>query len=257
MDALVPDFERRKAKVVPVYETLKTVYGELDWHSTDPMDELISCILSQSTSDINRDRGFDALKAAYPSWGAVAAAPIEELTDVIRPAGLANQKAPRIQAILRRIADERGAYNIDHLRDLPLDDARDWLTSFGGIGPKTAAIVLCFAFGRESFPVDTHVHRVGQRIGFLPEGISADRAHPVMESLFPVEWHYSGHIYIIRHGRETCTARVAHCDRCPITAYCDFFARVSAAASGDPEPGGPKPKARTRKPLPRTPKDTA
>lgn len=234
MDGIVPDYERRKAKVVPVYETLRAVHGELEWHGTDPMDELVSCILSQSTSDINRDRGFDALKAAYPSWGAVANAPTEELIDVIRPAGLANQKAPRIQAILQRIAEERGAYNIDFLRDLPLDEARNWLTSFAGIGPKTAAIVLAFAFGRESFPVDTHVHRVGQRIGFLPEGISADKAHPVMEALFPVEWHYSGHIYIIWHGRSICTARVAHCDRCPITAYCDFFARISNTANENP-----------------------
>lgn len=234
MNTIVPDYERRKAKVVPVYETLRAVHGELEWEGTDPMDELVSCILSQSTSDINRDRGFDALKAAYPSWGAVASAPTEELINVIRPAGLANQKAPRIQAILQRIAEERGAYNIDFLRDVPLDEARDWLTSFAGIGPKTAAIVLCFAFGRESFPVDTHVHRVGQRIGFLPEGISADKAHPIMETLFPVEWHYSGHIYIIRHGRTICTARVAHCDRCPITAYCDFFARIASAAEEKP-----------------------
>lgn len=234
MNSIVPDYERRKAKVVPVYEALRAVYGELEWVGNDPMDELISCILSQSTSDVNRDRGFDALKAAYPSWGAVADAPTEELIDVIRPAGLANQKAPRIQAILQRIAAERGAFNIDFLRDMPLDEARDWLTSFVGIGPKTAAIVLCFAFGRESFPVDTHVHRVGQRIGFLPEGISADKAHPIMEELFPVEWHYSGHIYIIRLGRAICTARIAHCDRCPITAYCDYFARITRAVEDQP-----------------------
>src|SRR5690606_27839117 len=146
------------------------------------------------TSDINRDRGFDALKAAYPSWGAVASAPTEELIDVIRPAGLANQKAPRIQAILQRIAEERGAYNIDFLRDLPIDEARNWLTSFTGIGPKTAAIVLCFAFGRESFPVDTHVHRVGQRIGFLPAGTSAGKAPPILEAAVSAGWPGSGRI---------------------------------------------------------------
>lgn len=256
MNDSVPDFERRKAKVDPVFEGLKGVYGVLEWRpGVDPMDELVSCILSQSTSDTNRDRGFYALKANYGSWGEIAEAPVEELIDVIRPAGLANQKAPRIQAILQRIAEERGAYNIDFLADLPLDEARQWLTSFDGIGPKTAAIVMCFAFGRPSFPVDTHVHRVGQRIGFLPNGISADKAHPVMETLFPPERHYAGHLYIIYHGRQTCTARVAHCERCPITAYCDYF-QAAAAAGVQPEAsrqppassGKPPKGSRARKP---------
>lgn len=229
MNSTIPDFARRKAKVEPVFEALKGVYGEIHWQAgVDPMDELVSCILSQSTSDTNRDRGFFALKAAYGSWGDIANAPTQDVIDVIRPAGLANQKGPRIQAVLQRIAAERGEYNIDFLADMPLDEARRWLISFDGIGPKTAAIVLCFAFGRPSFPVDTHVHRVGQRIGFLPEGISADKAHPVMETLFPNEKHYAGHIYLIYHGRQTCTARVAHCERCPITAYCDYFARLAS-----------------------------
>ena len=231
------DLKRRKAKVVPAYEALEKVYGRLEWHpGIDPMDELISCILSQSTSDINRDKGFHALKANFASWGEIADAPTDELITVIRPAGLANQKGPRIQSILQRIARERGAYNIDFLADLPLDEARSWLISFDAIGPKPAAIVLAFAFGRPSFPVDTQVHRVGQRIGFFPEGTSADKAHPMMEALFPVEWHYSGHIFIIQHGRDTCTARVAHCERCPITAYCDDFQARAKARAEQPEP---------------------
>lgn len=249
MSGIVPDFERRKAKVIPIYEALQRVYGPLEWRpGIDPLDELISCILSQSTSDTNRDRGFHALKASYSTWGEVADAPTDELIDVIRPAGLANQKGPRIQSILQRIARERGAYNIDFLADVPLDEARQWLTSFDGIGPKTAAIVLAFAFGRPSFPVDTHVHRLGQRIGFFPASTSADKAHPIMEALFPVEWHYSGHIYIIQHGRQTCTARIAHCERCPITAYCDYFHALKAEANEAPPAKSLKPKTRGRKP---------
>ncbi|GIK28382.1 MAG: endonuclease III [Anaerolineae bacterium] len=224
------DEKRRKAKVKPVFETLRGVYGDLEWQpGSDPMDVLVSCILSQNTSDTNRDRGYYAMKAKYPTWQDVVDAPTPELAEVLRPAGLSNQKAPRIQRVLERIYDERGAYNIDHLADMPLDEARAYLTSFNGIGPKTAAIVLCFGLGRPSFPVDTHVHRVGQRIGLLPNGISADNAHPVMERLFPVEWHYAGHIYLIRLGRDTCTARIPHCERCALTAYCDYFAALEPA----------------------------
>ncbi len=222
--------KRREAKVKPVFEALRKVYGDLEWQpGIDPMDELVSCILSQNTNDANRDRAFYAMKAKYPTWQDVVDAPTPELVDVLRPAGLSNQKAPRIQRVLARIYEERGAYNIDHLAAMPLDDARAYLTSFEGIGPKTAAIVLCFAFGRPSFPVDTHVHRVGQRLGLLPNGITADKAHPVMERLFPAEWHYAGHIYLIRHGRDTCTARAAHCERCPLTVHCDYFAALELA----------------------------
>ena len=190
------------------------------------MDELVSCILSQNTSDTNRDRGFDALKMRYPNWQAVIDAPLDELIDTIRPAGLSRQKAPRIQAILEYILAERGEFNIDFLEDLPLDEAKAWLTALNGIGPKTAAIVLCFSFNRPAFPVDTHVHRVGQRIGLLPEGISADKAHDVMEAIVPPEDHYAFHINLIQHGREICRARNPLCERCPITEYCDYYRKV-------------------------------
>lgn len=226
----VSDFERRKAKYAPVRERLAKIYGALEWHGTDPMDELVSCILSQSTTDLNRDRAFFALKERYPSWQQVMDAPTPELVDVLRQAGLANQKAPRIQAVLRRIYSERGAYNIDFLRDMPIEEAKNWLTSLDGVGPKTAAIVLCFAFGLPAFPVDTHIHRVGMRIGFLPDKISADKAHPVMEAIAPPDDYFAFHIYLIKHGRDTCTARRPYCERCPITDFCDFYAQL------DPKP---------------------
>lgn len=228
--AKISDFERRKAKYLPVRDALAQIYGALEWHGTDPMDELVSCILSQSTTDLNRDRAFFALKERYPSWQQVVDAPTPELVDVLRQAGLANQKAPRIQAVLERIQSENGTYNIDFLRDMPIDEAKDWLTSLDGVGPKTAAIVLCFAFGLPAFPVDTHIHRVGMRIGFLPDKISADKAHPVMEAIAPPDDYFEFHIYLIKHGRDTCTARRPYCERCPITDYCDFYAQL------DPKP---------------------
>lgn len=224
----IDNFKRRQAKFEPVERILHGIYGDLSWEpGQDGMDELVSCILSQNTSDTNRDRGFAALKERYPSWEAVVAAPTDELIATIRPAGLANQKAPRIQAALHTIYSERGEYNIDFLEEMPVEAAKEWLTKLNGIGPKTAAIVLCFAYNRPAFPVDTHVHRVGQRIGFLPEGISADKAHDVMEAIVPEDAFFAFHIYLIRHGRDTCNARNPHCERCPLTDYCDYFQKIS------------------------------
>lgn len=221
----VDNFERRQSKYAPISEILEGVYGDLVWRAgQDGMDELVSCILSQNTNDANRDRGFSALKKNYPTWMDVLHAPTDELIDTIRPAGLANQKAPRIQKALERILEERGEFNLDFLKEMPLDDAKDWLIDLDGVGPKTAAIVLCFAYGLPAFPVDTHVHRVSKRIGFLPSKLSADHAHTVMEAMVPPEDHYAFHIQLIRHGRTTCTARQAYCDRCPLTEHCDYYA---------------------------------
>lgn len=213
------------------YEAVSTllteVYGELEWHpGQSPMDELVSCILSQNTNDNNRDMAFDALKTRYDSWQEVVDAPEDELIDTVRSAGLANQKAPRIQNALRHIYEERGAYDIEFLRDMPIQEAKDWLTNLNGIGPKTAAIVLCFGFGLPAFPVDTHVHRTSRRIGFIPDKISADKAHPAMEAIVPPDDYYAFHILLIRHGRDTCKARKPLCERCPIAAHCDYYADV-------------------------------
>ena len=218
------DFERRKAKYAPVAEALSELYGLPQWRRDTPaVDELVNCILSQNTTDTNRDRAYDALRTRYPNWQDVIDAPTDDVIDSIRSAGLANQKGPRIQEVLRYIVLERGEFNIDFLADLPPDEAKKWLTSLNGIGPKTAAIVLCFSFNRPAFPVDTHIHRVGQRIGFLPEGISADAAHPVMEAIVPPDDYYAFHINMIQHGRTICKARSPQCQRCPLTPYCDYY----------------------------------
>jgi endonuclease-3 len=220
----IPDFAQRAAKYPPVADALRALYGYPGWRPyLEPLDELIDCILSQSTNDRNRDRAFAALKERFPTWEAVLHAPTDEIIDAIRPAGLSNQKGPRIQEVLRRIHADRGVLNIDFLGDLPIDDAKAWLTQFEGVGPKTAAIVLCFAFNREAFPVDTHIHRLGQRIGFLPAGISADKAHPVMEAIVPPDDYYAFHLNLIRHGREICHARRPRCEQCPLTAVCDYY----------------------------------
>lgn len=220
----IPDFARRAAKYPPVADLLRQLYGYPGWRpSLEPLDELIACILSQSTTDRNSGRAFEALKERFPTWEQALAAPVAEIIEAIKPAGLSNQKGPRIQEALRRIQAERGELNIDFLGDLPVATAKAWLEQFDGVGPKTAAIVLCFALNMPAFPVDTHVHRVGQRIGFLPEGISADKAHAVMEAIVPPDDYYAFHLNLIRHGREVCQARRPRCEVCPLTDLCDYY----------------------------------
>lgn len=228
----IRDFERRQAKYVPVAEALSELYGLPQWRKDTPaVDELVSCILSQNTTDGNRDRAFDALKTRFPTWQDVIDAPTEAVIEAIRSAGLANQKGPRIQEVLRYIQLERNEFNIDFLAEMPPAEAKAWLTKLNGIGPKTAAIVLCFSFNRPAFPVDTHIHRVGQRIGFLPEGISADNAHPVMEAMVPPDDYYAFHINLIQHGRTICKARSPQCQRCPLTSYCDYYQQGTMTTS--------------------------
>jgi endonuclease III len=206
-----------------VHKTLLAFYGEPIWRNPlPPVDELISTILSQNTNDINRDKAFNALRAKFSTWEAVRDAPAVEVVESIRVAGLANQKGPRIQQVLRQITSERGGLDLSFLKELPLEEARSWLTKFNGVGPKTAAIVLCFSLGRPAFPVDTHVYRVTGRIGLRSEKMSVEDAHPYLESIFPPEAYYAAHLNIIRLGREICHARKPDCKACPLLDLCDF-----------------------------------
>lgn len=198
-------------------------YGEPIWRNPLPaVDELVSTILSQNTNDNNRDKAFDLLRARFPTWEGVRDAPAAEVIDAIRTAGLANQKGPRIQQVLKEISAERGNLDLSFLMDVPLEEARTWLTKFNGVGPKTAAIVLCFSLGRPAFPVDTHVYRVTGRIGLRPDRINVEAAHPHLEALFPPETYYAAHLNLIRLGREICHARKPNCPACPIRDLCDY-----------------------------------
>lgn len=215
--------EALKQKYTFVHEQLMAEYGRPEWRQhLPPVDELVSTILSQSTSDGNRDKGFYALKARYPDWQSVMDAPEEEVIAVIRPAGLANQKGPRIQAALRHVYRERGELSLDFLADLSLDEAKAWLTQIEGVGPKTAAIILLFAFNRPAFPVDTHVHRVTGRLGLIGPKVSAEKAHNLLDKLGDPATFYPFHLNIIRHGREVCQARNPKCDACVLRAQCAY-----------------------------------
>ncbi len=212
-----------KSRSLKIHQTLLAFFGEPVWRTPLPaIDELVSTILSQNTNDINRDRGFEALRAKYPRWEDVRDAPAGEVIEPIRVAGLANQKGPRIQKVLQEISSERGSLDLGFLNALPLEEARAWLMKFNGVGPKTAAIVLCFSLGRPAFPVDTHIYRVTGRLGLRPENMPVEAAHPHLEALFPPETYYAAHLNIIRLGREICKAGKPQCMRCPLGGMCDF-----------------------------------
>ena len=232
-----------KAKVRAVHRLLIKAYGlparpawagtvtpldrsdaAVDWQPIDPVDELINTILSQNTNDLNRDKAYQALRSVLPTWAAVRDAPTKKIIEAIRPAGLANQKGPRIQKVLQRITAERGELKIDFLRDWPVDEAKAWLTSLDGVGPKTASIVLLFALGRPAFPVDTHIHRVTGRLGLIPPRTSADKAHAILEALVPPEWYHPFHLNVIQHGRQVCKAQRPLCEVCVLQKQCDYFA---------------------------------
>jgi len=212
-----------KTRALAIHKTLIEAFGEPIWRTPLPaIDELVSTILSQNTNDVNRDRGFNALRTKLPTWEEVRDAKAEDVINAIRPAGLANQKGPRIQQVLRAITEERGSLNLDFLAGLPVEEARAWLTKFNGVGPKTAAIVLCFSLNMPAFPVDTHIYRVSGRIGLRPEKMNVEQAHPYLESVFSPETYYAAHLNIIRLGREVCGARKPNCPQCPIIKLCDY-----------------------------------
>ena len=240
---------RYRPELVPyVLDALEERYGPQAWERRlDPVSELILTILTQNTADTNAEKAYEALRAAYPSdrvpeahhpgigwggeglstaappdWSMVENAPLPELVDVIRPGGLAPQKAPRIQATLQRIREERGAYELEFLAGMPVLEARDWLTSIDGIGRKTASIVLAFCFGAPVMAVDRHVERVSKRIGLIPDKATADQAHDLFLELVPAERMYAGHVLLIHHGRAICHAQSPAHDICPVRDRCRF-----------------------------------
>jgi endonuclease-3 len=210
-----------------VHQRLVDHFGYPEWRNPLPaLDELVSTILSQNTNDINRDRAFDTLRERFPTWVAVRDADPEAVIEAIRPAGLANQKGPRIQAVLQAITAERGSLDLSFLKDLSAEEAREWLLKFKGVGPKTAAIVLQFSLNKPAFPVDTHVHRLSGRIGLRPEKMNAEKAHDHLEALFPPETYYPAHLNLIRLGREICNARRPNCPACPLQDLCKYYTEV-------------------------------
>lgn len=223
--------ESEKAcRALEVHAKLQKEYGDPQWRPhLDPISELVSTILSQNTNDVNRDRAFKRLCERFPTWEAVRDAGEDEVKEAIRVAGLANQKGAAIQRALRYISEQRGDLSLEFLKELSIEEAKDWLVEIKGVGPKTAAIVLLFGLGIHAFPVDTHVHRVTGRLGLIGPKVSREKAHEVLEELLPADVYYAFHLNVIRHGRQVCVARSPKCDECVLTELCDYYAREVAS----------------------------
>jgi endonuclease-3 len=219
-----PTTKPRRLTPARVVALLDREYGTLPWRPHgDPVAELVLTLLSQNTSDTNSGRAFIRLLSEFPDWPSLLDAPVRQIEVAIQPGGLAPTKAPRLQAMLREVYQRRGSFDLSFLRELPLEEARQWLRSLPGVGPKTAACVLLFALGRPALPVDTHVHRVATRLGLVPEKTTAERAHEVLEAMLTPEQVYPFHIHQIQHGRRTCTAQRPKCAACPLRKVCPFL----------------------------------
>ena len=227
--------KRRRVTTDDVMELLGGEYGRQEWVPRyDPASELVYTILSQHTSDVNSERAFENLMAVFGTLDAVAEAPVEAVEQGIRMGGLAKTKAPRIQAVLRQIADELGSHDLSFLAEMPLEEAKSWLKRLPGIGPKTAAIILCFSLGMPAMPVDTHIYRVSQRLRLIGPKVTAEKAHDILESMVAPEDVFAFHLHLIRHGRQVCKAQRPRCEACVLAWGCPsrrLFDRPKVGAS--------------------------
>lgn len=186
----------------------------------EPAEELVFTILSQHTSDTNSERAFRRLMREFGSLEAVADADIERIAEAISIGGLARVKAPRIKEVLNLILAKRGNFDLTILRQMPLNEAKDWLRQLPGIGPKSAAVILCFSLGMPAMAVDTHVYRVAKRLGLIGPKVNADDAHDILEALVSPDQVYSFHTALITHGRRVCKAPKPKCDQCVLAFSC-------------------------------------
>ncbi len=203
---------------------LLQVYGDRKWRRrAEPIDELILTVLSQHTNDVNRDRAFGQLKRRFQKWEQVKQADVRAIAAAIKPAGLANQKAPRIKALLQQIAAANdGKLSLDFLGKMPIPDALAWLKKLPGVGPKTAACVLLFSFGKPVFPVDTHIYRISKRLGWIDPKVREARANELLDAVVPDDIKYRLHLNLIAHGRNVCRPQNPRCGECVLQHLCQF-----------------------------------
>ena len=220
--------EELRAKALVVHERLCAAYRcpIPFFHELDPLSELVSSLLSHRTKNADSGRAFRQLRARFPEWALVRDAPVAEVEKAIAPATWPEQKAPRIQQVLREVTARRGGeLSLDFLAGLPVREARDWLESITGIGPKTSAAVLLFSRLRmPALPVDSHHHRVAQRLALIPAGVAVGPAHRLLEAQLPAEWSaqqvYDNHEALMLHGQRCCFYVSPECQRCPVLDLC-------------------------------------
>ena len=214
-----------ESKVGACIRILEERYGVPGREKIDPVDLLVMTILSQNTSDTNSLRAFGNLKKAFGDYGLMLNASTEDVADSIRAGGLAEIKARRIKEALLKIKRDSGAIDLGFLGGMEKNAAMQYLRSLPGVGPKTASVVLLFAYGLPFLPVDTHVYRVSRRLGLLAEGVTPEKAQTILEKIVPVEKYLSFHLNLIKHGRLICRARGPRHEECALRSYCDCYLR--------------------------------
>ncbi len=215
-----------KQKAQTVYELLVEHYGAVPLvPRREPLHELISTILSHRTTQRNEALAYERMWQRFGSWEAIRDAPLPDLIEVIGPANFPDVKAPYIKAALAQIIAERGAANIDFLADLPADEGLAWLMALKGVGIKTASLVLLFCFAKPVLPVDTHVHRVSQRVGLIPPKADPNAAHHLLLALFPPDPDalFNFHIAALKHGQRLCVFSNPRCEPCPLKGLCNWY----------------------------------
>jgi endonuclease-3 len=223
-----PDVAALSAKALEVTRRLTELYGELPFSSKDPMSMLVEIILSHRTRDEQTAAAYDNLLNRFGSWEAVRDAPTNEVEKAIENVNWPEAKAPRLQAIMRQITEERSELNLDFLCGLPVEESAAWLNRLQGVGPKTTACVLLFSCQQPLLPVDTHVWRVSIRLGLIGKKVTADAAHTLLQALLPQDSRtiYNFHKALLRHGQRICVFEHPLCSKCVLTDVCDYYRTV-------------------------------
>jgi endonuclease III len=223
-----PDIAALSTKAIEVTRRLTEKYGVAAWSSKDPMSMLVDIILSHRTRDEQTAAAYDNLLRRFGSWEAVRDAPTSEVQEAIANVNWPEVKAPRLQALMRRITEERGELKLDFLRDLPVEESAAWLNRLEGVGPKTTACVLLFSCQQPLLPVDVHVHRVSIRLGLIGKKVTPDQAHPLLQAMLPPDARsiYDFHKALLRHGQRVCVYEHPRCNQCVVTDLCDYYETV-------------------------------
>jgi len=231
-----------KERLREIVRRLERVYGPRPWrrHGRSALDALIGTILSQHTSDVNSNAAFAGLRRAFPSWDACLDAHPRAVERAIRCGGLARQKTRNIRSILTMLRAQRGCLSLEFLGRRPTAEAWEYLCRLPGVGPKTAACVLLFYWGRPVFPVDTHIYRIARRMGLIPETATAAEAHEILGEYCSPRLVYPLHVLLIEHGRKVCRARGPSCGSCVLRDLCSRPQKSSVRpdAAGRPRAGG-------------------
>ena len=218
---------RQKVKAGDVMTQLGEAYGPVEWEPRyNPAEELVYTILSQHTSDINSERAFLNLMRVFGTLDAIADASTDDIEEAIKSGGLAKQKSVRIKQVLNIVRSDVGSFDLSFLGEMSLDESKAWLKDLPGVGPKTAAIILCFSLGMPAMPVDTHIYRVSQRLGLIGKKVSADKAHDILEPMVSQEDVFAFHMYLIKHGRQICKAQRPKCDECVLAWGCPSNGKI-------------------------------